>query len=73
MFYDHEGTFQRERSGLYKTTYDPYTLQHALNKREMTGDHLFDISDCHKDALNLPVELNQDMAEAMRLVELLLL
>ena len=65
VFYDHEGRFQRERAGLYKTSYDPYSLQHSINKDETTGK-MFDITDTHKDVLNLPVELNNEMAEAMR-------
>ena len=68
VFYEHEGQYQRERSGMYKTSYDPYILQHSMNKREVSANHLFNISDSHVDALNLPTELNQEMAEAVRYV-----
>ena len=37
-----------------------------MNKREVSANNLFDISDSHVDALNLPTELNQDMAQALR-------
>jgi len=36
VFYEHEGTYQRERVGLYKTTYDPRQLAAAMNA-EQTG------------------------------------
>ena len=66
VFYEHEGKFQRERVGLYKTTYDPYAFQHSMNKDEKTGGKLFDTSDSHRNALNLDVDLNGDMHESMR-------
>lgn len=61
VFYGHEGKFQRERAGMYKTSYDPYTLQYTMNKRERSGPGLFDITDCHKNALDNPLNINQDM------------
>ena len=66
VFYGHEGKFQRERSGVYKTTYDPYKLQASMNRLEESGGYKFDISEMHKDALNLPVDLNQEMHDALR-------
>ena len=66
VFYDHEGKYQEERAGLYKTSYDPNILQHAMNKEEMSGSRAFDVSECHREALDLPVDLNQDMAHVIR-------
>ena len=58
------GTYQGERSGLYQTsTYDPLKLQGQMNAEEKRGGHLFDITEIHKDSLNLPTQLNHDMAD----------
>ena len=66
VFYDHEGQYQEERAGLYKTSYSPSILQHAMNKEEKTGARATDVSECHKNALDLPLELNEDMAHALQ-------
>ena len=66
VFYGHEGQFQRERAGLYKTTYDPYSLQYSMNKRELSGDGIFDITDVHRNALDNPLPINQDMHDITR-------
>jgi len=34
VFYEHEGRYQRERAGLYKTRYDPRQLAAAMNAEE---------------------------------------
>lgn len=66
VFYSHEGKYQRERAGMYKTSYDPYKLQYDMNKQEETGGRLFDVSDYHHDALNRHYPLNGAMSDAMR-------
>ncbi len=66
VFYDHEGQYQRERAGLYKTSYDPYRLQGQMNGRDKSGPSLMDYSDCHKDALNHMKDINQEMAEILK-------
>ena len=66
VFYDHEGKYQRERAGMYKTSYDPYKLQHTMNHEETAGARVMDYSDYNKNALDYPTDLNDDIAEAMR-------
>lgn len=66
VFYDHEGRYQRERAGLYLTSYDPRLLAYAMNREERSGAALTDTSNCHRDALDLPTNLNRDMAEIIR-------
>ena len=65
VFYGHEGKYQGERSGLYKTSYDPYTLQYSMNKDKTAGSELFYTMDSHKDALNNPLGINEDLGELM--------
>ena len=60
------GKYQEERAGLYNTpSYDPYKLQSVINAEERRGGAVFDITDSHKDALNLQTELNHDMAQVV--------
>lgn len=66
VFYDHEGRYQRERAGLYLTSYDPRLLAYAMNREERSGAALTDTSNLHRDALDLPTDLNRDMAEIIR-------
>ena len=64
MLFISSGQYQGERSGLYQTsTYDPLKLQGQMNAEEKRGGHLFDITEIHKDSLNLPTQLNHDMAD----------
>ena len=65
-FYRHEGRYNRERAGLYKTSYDPYSLQHQMNKDKTAGSELFYTMDSHKDALNSHLDINNEMGELMR-------
>jgi len=64
-FYDHEGRYQRERSGLYKTSYDPKQLADAMNAEERGCGALGDVSTLERGALHFPTTLNDDVAEAV--------
>ena len=60
------GKYQEERAGLCNTpNYDPYKLQSVMNAEERRGGAVFDITDSHKDVLNLQTELNHDMAQVV--------
>jgi len=63
VFYDHEGRYQRERAGLYKTSYDPGQLAAAMNAEEKGCGALGDVFALERGALDFPTELNDDMAE----------
>ena len=66
VFYDHEGRYQRQRSGLYRTSYDPRQLAAAMNAEERGCGALGDLSAIERGSLDLPTALNDDMAEAVR-------
>ena len=66
VFYDHEGRYQRQRSGLYKTSYDPKQLAGAMNAEERGCGALGDLSTLERGALDLPTGLNHDTEEALR-------
>lgn len=66
VFYDHEGRYQRERAGLYKTSYDPALLEYSMNSLEQSGGEIGDLTGIARAALDLPTELNSDMDEALR-------
>lgn len=66
VFYGHEGDYQRERAGLYQTSYDPGLLRGALGGEERRGPRVMDTSDSHKGALDFPTRLNDVMAESGR-------
>lgn len=66
VFYDHEGRYQRERAGIYRTSYDPGQLKYSMDRLERCGAALTDTSSCHKNALDLPTDLNVQMAEIIR-------
>ena len=66
VFYDHEGRYQRERAGMYKTSYDPYKLQHLMNHEETAGSTVMDYTDYTKNSLDYQTNLNDDIAETMR-------
>ena len=65
VFYEHEGRYQRERAGLYKTSYDPRQLAAAMNAEETGCGALGDTSTLERGALDFPTELNDDMAEVV--------
>jgi len=66
VFYEHEGRYQRERAGLYKTSYDPALLEYAMNATEQKSSELCDLTGIERGALDLPTELNASVEEAMR-------
>jgi len=66
VFYDHEGLYQRQRSGLYRTSYDPKQLAAAMNAEETGCGALGDLSTLERGALDHPTALNDEMAEAVR-------
>ena len=65
VFYDHEGRYQRERAGLYKTSYDPSLLEYAMNAHERSGAEMCDLTGIERGALDYPTELNTNMDEAL--------
>jgi len=65
VFYDHEGRYQRERAGLYKTSYDPRQLAAAMNADERGCGALGDTTALERGALDFPTALNDEMAEAV--------
>lgn len=65
VFYDHEGRYQRERAGLYRTSYDPGQLAAAMNAEERGNGALGDTTALERGALDFPTELNAAMAEAI--------
>ncbi|KAL5010406.1 hypothetical protein ScPMuIL_012711 [Solemya velum] len=65
-FYSHEGKYNMERSGLYKTSYSPERLAYSMNSLELSGPELMNTRQSHIDALNLPTPLSQDLRQAYR-------
>ncbi|XP_013388265.1 uncharacterized protein LOC106157223 isoform X2 [Lingula anatina] len=61
VFYKHEGKFNAERAGLYKTSYKPEILEYQMNKEELSGPELLDTRESHKGALHLTTPLNGEM------------
>lgn len=60
VFYNHEGRFQEERSGLYRTSYDPQLLRHAMpGGQDANAGRLFDTSQSHEGAYLAPSPLNR--------------
>lgn len=53
-FYRHEGKYNEERAGLYKTSYDPERLTYSMNAQQLSGGSLFDTSQSHVDASLYP-------------------
>ncbi|KAJ8307311.1 hypothetical protein KUTeg_015395 [Tegillarca granosa] len=65
-FYGHEGKYNEERAGLYRTSYLPERLAHSMNDIETSGPEIMNTLHSHVDALGLPVKLNRDLNDAMR-------
>jgi hypothetical protein len=65
-FYGHEGKYNEERAGLYKTNYNPERLAYNMNALEVSGPEIMNTMHSHIDALNLPTRLNSDMKDAFR-------
>ncbi|WAR04868.1 CG031-like protein [Mya arenaria] len=65
-FYGHEGKYNEERAGLYKTSYSPERLAYNMNALDVSGPEIMNTRTSHMDALNLPTKLNQDMRDAFR-------
>ena len=65
-FYGHEGKFNEERAGLYKTNYSPERLAYNMNALEVSGPEIMNTMHSHKDAIDLPTKLNHDMKDAFR-------
>ena len=59
VFHDHENKYREERAGLYKTSYSPPTPN-------IKSSEIFDTSQSHKHALDLDMNLNGDMHDAIR-------
>ena len=53
-FYRHEGKYNEERAGLYKTSYDPARLTHSMNAGQQSGGVLFNTSMSHVEASQYP-------------------
>lgn len=65
-FYNHEGKYNEERAGLYKTSYSPERLAYNMNASEVSGPEIMNTLHSHVDAINLPTRLNSDMKDAFR-------
>ena len=65
-FYGHEGKYNEERAGLYKTSYSPERLAYNMNALEVSGPEIMNSMHSHIDALNLPTTLNHSMKDAFR-------
>lgn len=65
-FYGHEGRYNEERAGLYKTSYSPERLAYNMNALDVSGPEIMNTRTSHLDALNLPSKLNHDMKDAFR-------
>ena len=65
-FYGHEGKYNEERTGLYKTSYSPERLAYNMNALEASGPEIMNTMHSHVDALNLPTSLNHSMKDALR-------
>lgn len=65
-FYGHEGNYNEERAGLYKTSYSPERLAYNMNALDVSGPEIMNTMHSHIDALNLPTKLNHDMKDAFR-------
>lgn len=65
-FYGHEGRYNEERAGLYKTNYSPEKLAYSMNALEVSGPEIMNTFHSHVDALNLPSRLNSGMKDAFR-------
>ncbi|XP_012939700.1 uncharacterized protein LOC101853704 [Aplysia californica] len=53
-FYRHEGRYNEERAGLYKTSYDPQRLAYSMNNQQQSGGVLFNTSASHMEASQYP-------------------
>lgn len=62
VFYGHEGLYNEERAGLYKTSYDPGRLQLAF---ETPMAARFDTSTSHIESLSYPTALNFEIDAAL--------
>ncbi|GFO00369.1 hypothetical protein PoB_002687400 [Plakobranchus ocellatus] len=62
-FYRHEGRYNEERAGLYKTSYDPERLTYSMNAQQLSGGNLFNTSNSHVNA-NLYPTIPWDENEA---------
>ena len=66
MFYNHEGKYNEERAGLYKTSYSPERLAYSMNSLDVSGPEISNTRQSHLNALTLPTRLNHDMKDAFR-------
>ncbi|XP_062592501.1 uncharacterized protein LOC134253941 [Saccostrea cucullata] len=65
-FYGHEGKYNEERAGVYKTSYSPEVLAHSMNDLETSGPEIMNTMHSHEDAAYLPTQLSRDMKDAFR-------
>lgn len=65
-FYNHEGKYNEERAGMYRTSYLPERLTHSMSAQERSPPEIMNTMHSHIDALNLPTKLNRDMRDALR-------
>lgn len=66
-YYNHEGKYNEERAGMYRTTYEPEKLVHSMNPRESSAE-IMDTFHSYRgiDDLNLPTRLNQEVNDSLR-------
>ncbi|XP_064644813.1 uncharacterized protein LOC135498467 isoform X2 [Lineus longissimus] len=65
VFYEHEGKYNEERAGLYKTSYLPERLTNSMTELERSGPEIMNTMNSHVDAINYPTRLNSGMDAAL--------
>ncbi|XP_071100820.1 uncharacterized protein [Haliotis cracherodii] len=65
-FYGHEGKYNEERAGLYKTSYNPQRLAYSMNNLTESGPEIMNTLHSHVGAERMPTRLSHDNDEALR-------
>jgi hypothetical protein len=65
VYYEHEGKYNEERAGLYRTDYLPERLTNSMTEVERSGPEIMYTMNSHVDAINYPTRLNSDMDAAL--------
>ncbi|CAD5119626.1 DgyrCDS8221 [Dimorphilus gyrociliatus] len=63
IFYNHEGTYQKERGALYRTSYEPEKLQGLMD--DVKSSERFTVLNSYKGSLDHPTSMNDQMGEAV--------
>ncbi|CAL1541724.1 unnamed protein product [Lymnaea stagnalis] len=65
-FYHHEGKYNEERAGLYKTSYNPDQLTYSMNAQRLSGGTLFNTSLSHVEASQYPTVIWDENEAALK-------